>query len=217
MSKSALYQTIAVAAGFFAYSLGFTQMNILTPTECFLFGTVFILMAVLRNRINSRTKKRLQVSIDDLSLEIDYNLKILHDFWEYKQGYLNKLLSLSAALRGAQQIVVSKTENSITTDSVDSIEHDIDLLQWHRKEFEKPTSLYSLSAKEKQIVRQFYDNLVQITSKYNKIKKIGTKVAERTNLKEKLEALVTEVLDQGNPLKPHNNRFHDNALKNGRV
>jgi len=137
-----------------------------------------------------------------LSLEIDHNLKLLHDFWEEKQGYLNKPHSLSEAIRGAQQIVVSKAESSITTASIDSIEHDIDLPQWRRKKFDKPASLCGLSAKEKQGARQVYDNLGQITSKYEKIKELGIKVVRRTNLDEKFESLVNEVLNQGNPLKP---------------
>jgi hypothetical protein len=201
LSKSALYQTITVSSGFFVYGLGFIQMYILTPIECLCFGTIFILLAVLRNRVGSRTNKRTQVSTDELSLEIEHNLKLFHDFWEEKQGYLNKPLSLSRALRGAQQIVVSRTENSITTDSIDYIEHDIDLPQWHRKEFDKPTFLYGLSAKEKQSVKQFYDNLGQITSKYEKIKKLGNKVVRRTILNEKLETLAAKVFEQGNPLK----------------
>jgi len=208
LSKSALYQTITVSSGFFVYGLGFIQKDILTPIECLCFGTIFILLAILRNRIGSRTNKRPQVSTDELSLEIEHNLKLFHDFWEEKQGYLNKPLSLSRALRGAQQIVVSRTENSITTDSIDSIEHDIDLPQWHRKEFHKSTSLYGLSAKEKQSVKQFYDNLGQITSKYDKIKKLGDKVVRRTNLNEKLETLAAKVFERGNPLKPHNKSLH---------
>ncbi len=54
LSRSALYQTITVSGGFFAYTLGSVKMNILTPWECFGFGTIFILLAILRNRIGSR-------------------------------------------------------------------------------------------------------------------------------------------------------------------
>ena len=153
------------------------------------------------NNFDKVVEKQNQAVKNDLTLEIDHNLILLHDFWEKKQGYLNKPLSLSGTLHGAQQIVVSKTENSITTASIDSIEHDIDLPQWHRKEFDKPTSLCGLSVKEKQGVRQVYDNLGQITSKYDKIKKFGDKVVEKTHLNERFKTLVTEVLDRGNPLK----------------
>ncbi len=169
-------------------------MDILTPIECFGFGTIFILLAVLRNIIGGRATGK-------LSLEIDHGLKMLRDFWEEKQGHSNKSFSFSEASIKKQQIVVSKTKTSITTDSIDSIEHDIDLPQWHRNIFDMPTSLYCLSSKTKQNVRQFYDNLEQITSRYNKIKKYGDKIAEKTNLKEKFETLVTKVIDNGNPLK----------------
>lgn len=43
-------------------------MNILTPIECFYFGTAFILLAVLRNRIGSRTNKNKQILAVELTL-----------------------------------------------------------------------------------------------------------------------------------------------------
>jgi len=59
LSGSALYQTITVSGGFFAYTFGAVKMDILTSWECFGFGTIFILLAILRNRIGNRltTKK----------------------------------------------------------------------------------------------------------------------------------------------------------------
>ena len=68
MNKSGLYQTIAITGGFFAYSLVFVQMNILTPIECFYFGTAFILLAVLRNRIESRINKKKKILTGELVL-----------------------------------------------------------------------------------------------------------------------------------------------------
>lgn len=56
---------ITVSSGFFVYSLGFIQMGILTPVECFYLGTIFILLAVLRNRIGSRTNKKPKVSTNE--------------------------------------------------------------------------------------------------------------------------------------------------------
>ena len=69
MSKSSLYQTITVSSGFFVYSLGFVRMYILTPIECFLVGTIFILLAILRYLIDKRTPKKPKVSTSEFSLE----------------------------------------------------------------------------------------------------------------------------------------------------
>ena len=71
MSKSSLYQTIAVSGGFFVYSLGFVQMNILTPVECFGFGTIFLLLAVLRYRLDRFVKSKNKIVKD-----IFFNLNI---------------------------------------------------------------------------------------------------------------------------------------------
>ena len=69
MNKSTLYQTIAVSSGFLAYSLGFIQMNILKPLECFYIGTICILLAILRNSLGRRTGKKIQVSIMDSCIQ----------------------------------------------------------------------------------------------------------------------------------------------------
>ena len=113
------------------------------------------------------------------------------------QDFSNKPLSVSEALYKTTQIVISPTE---IVDR-DSIESEIDIPSWHRKIFDESTSLDALSEEEQQGATQFYDKLDQIRSKHEKIKKLGHKVVRRTNLEEQLEALVTEVLSQGNPLK----------------
>jgi len=191
LSKSALYQTITVSSGFFVYGLGFIQMYILTPIECFYFGTLFILLAILRNRIGNRTK-------GELSLEIDHNLKLLHKFWEKFQGFLSKPLSISECFRRTTQVVIGQSPTE--TAKIGFIESEV-LSCWHRKIFDTPTSLNSLSVDKQQNVRQFYDNLDAITSIYGKVIKLGDKVVGRTNINEKLEDLVVKVLEQGNPLK----------------
>ena len=92
MIKSALYQTITVSSGFFVYSLGFIQMNILTPIECFYFGTTFILLAVLRNRIESRTNKNKQILAVELTLRPS-RLNVYNetrDFLHFCIGYWTK-------------------------------------------------------------------------------------------------------------------------------
>lgn len=57
MSPAAFYQTITVCIGFFFYGAMFVKMDILTPVQCFLFGSLFILLAYLRNRIDNREQR----------------------------------------------------------------------------------------------------------------------------------------------------------------
>ena len=86
MNKSALYQTVSVSSGFFVYSLGFIQMDILTPIECFYFGTIFILLAVLRNRLDNSSKSKNRITKDVFSSlnipALKETLKYWGDSWD---------------------------------------------------------------------------------------------------------------------------------------
>ncbi len=57
MTLSAFYQTITISFGFFFYGAMFVKLGILTPLQCFLFGSSFIFLALLRNRIDNQAKK----------------------------------------------------------------------------------------------------------------------------------------------------------------
>jgi len=58
MSGSALYQTIAVCiVGLFG-TIALMTLEILTPLQCAGFGGAFLLVAILRNRIENRTIKK---------------------------------------------------------------------------------------------------------------------------------------------------------------
>lgn len=101
MSISALYQTIVVAIGFFIYSLGYIQMNILTPLQCFYLGTVFILLAILRNIIDKRKRLANGNSIEDdgiknLSPWIYFHS--LMERWKISEQALRQIISTTELL-----------------------------------------------------------------------------------------------------------------------
>lgn len=193
MSKSALYQTITVSSGFFVYGLGVTQMDILTPMQRFGFGTIFIFLAILRNIIGNKIT-------GELLLEIDHNLKLLHDFGK-RIGAFSKEepITVTQGFNKVQQVV---TENPSTI-SIHTISKNFYLAEtpiWHHKIFNKSTSLTALSKKKKQAARFFYDklNTITLTCENLRTSKGATIIRELEN---NLENIICDVLEQGNPLK----------------
>ena len=199
MSWSSLYIQILISLAIALGALILTITDILPLRVLIGLVPILVLLAILRNSIDKRTNKKSQLLTDELSLEIDHNLKLLCDFWEKFKGLLSEHLSLSEAIRKTTRVVIS--QSPMETAEIGSIESEIDLPIWHRKVFGMPTPLVGISNRKKQEVNQFYDNLETIASIYEKIKRFGYKVVRRTNLEEQLESLVTEVLKQGNPLK----------------
>jgi hypothetical protein len=136
----------------------------------------------------------------NLSLEIDHNIKLLHEFWE-KIGVSSakEPISITQALNKAKRIVSKKPTAKI----FHTIRKDYYLTEpprWHCKEVDKPTSLDALPEKEQQGVRQFYDKLDAIILIYKKLRtsKESSIIEELEN---EIETLIVEVLNQGNPLK----------------
>ncbi len=138
--------------------------------------------------------------ISELSLEIDHNLKLLHDFWgKIGISSTEKPMTLAQALNKSQRVVAEEPSSK----TIHTIRKDYYLTEppvWHRKIFDKPTSLIVLSEKKKQGARQFYDKLIAITSTYEKLRtsKGATIIGE---LKNNLEIIITELLNQRNPLE----------------
>ena len=171
-------------------------MEILTPIECFGFGTIFILLAVLRNVMGSKTTS-------ELSLEIDHNLKLLHDFWKMIGVSLEEEpITVTKGVTKVQQVVA---ENP-STKNIHTISKNFYLEEtpiWHHKIFDESTSLTALSKKKKQAARCFYNKLNTIASTCENLRtsKGATIVRELEN---NLKTLVSEVLERGNPLKKHN-------------
>ena len=110
---------------------------------------------------------------NELSLEIDYNLKSLQDFWEKLQGLSNKPLSVSEGFRRITQVVID--QSPIKTAEIGSMESGV-IPNWHRKIFNMQKFLNSLSNNKQQNIRQLYDNLDTIASTYGRIIKLGDKV-----------------------------------------
>ena len=133
MSISSLYQTITVACGFFVYSLGFIQMDILTPTQCFYFGTILILLAVLRNIIDKRKRlsngKPLQaMAMKDLSPWIYFNE--LLERWKLSEKELHQRIS-SVELRGKRHVDYTDYASSQATSwiiPIKKIETEFDII-----------------------------------------------------------------------------------------
>lgn len=178
MSKSALYQTIAVGSGFFTYTLGFAKMNILTPTECFAFGTVFILMAVLRNRIESRTNKKRGKFSKEYS---DFRNSFI-DFFEFLE---NSEFNLNAELlaefkrhKRAKDIFTHNLKGSIL------------------KKFDKKWAEYE---KEYNTVANLdvYSRFAAIAPSQEALKKATPLDAEQWNLdrKKKIHKIIAELLE----------------------
>ncbi len=135
----------------------------------------------------------------ELSLEIDHNLNLLHDFWK-KVGVssIEEPMTLTQALNKSQRVVVEDP----LLETIHVIRKDFYLTDppsWHRKIFDKPTSLDALSDGKQQGVRQFYDKLGSITSTYEKLRTSnGESIINE--LENKLEDIVIETLKRGNPL-----------------
>jgi len=175
-------------------------MQFLTNYNLSLMGFLFIALALLVNRSHSRkTRESRKLIKANLSFEIDHNLNLLHDFLKEIGISPTEPVTLSDALEKARLVVAEDP----SPEKVHAIREDFYLTEppiWNCKVFDNLTSLSFLSEKEQQDVRQFYDKLKLITSIYEKLRTSKEEsIVEK--LENKIESLVTEMLDWGNPLK----------------
>ena len=181
-------------------------------------------MTKSHNNSPNYSKKLTPKDFTELLLKIDLKLKLLQDFWDKYQDFLNKNawlctkkqnqpiiddlnehLSVSEGLRRNAQVVIN--QSTWEAAEIGFLESE-NLPRWHRNVFDNPKFFSSLSEEARKGVLQFYDNLDSITSIYEKIKRLGLKVVRRTNLNEQLERLVTETLEKAIHLKAHNHSQH---------
>jgi len=140
-----------------------------------------------------------ETTTKELSFEIDHNLKLVHDLGKEIGISPTEPVTLSDVLEKARLVVA---ENP-SPETVHAIREDLYLTEpptWNCKVFDNLTSLSFLPEKEQQDVRQFYDKLKLITSIYEKLRTSkGESIVEK--LENKIESLIAEMLDRGNPLK----------------
>lgn len=176
------------------YFIIFTLSLFLLLVSCITFlSSVFIPVK------KSNDRKKIKAL---LFLEIDYNLKSLQDFWNKLWGWIETdPISLAQGLERTQQVVINgdqpRTKEVIT---MRTNLYSTDSPIWHREQFDKPTSLDDLIGDEQQRIRQFYDNLKNITSMYKKLRSYRA-TSLISKCENELKTLIKKVLKQSNPLK----------------
>lgn len=151
------------------------------------------------NNFNEVVEKQNRAIKNDVALEIDQNLQLLRDFWDTFQRFQMAPSAITQALYNVARIVVDPTIMKTIPR-----EFRVDLSRWHHEILEKQTSLVSLSEKEAKNVRQFHYKLDTITSMYEELRSLGKSnddAMRRSELRDQWENIITEVLQQGNPIK----------------
>lgn len=141
-----------------------------------------------------------------LFLEMDHNLKTLQDFWNELWGWLEIAPTsiIDQVFEKTRQVVISEDQfytKKVITKRTNL--HSTNFPTWHHKIFDKPTSLDDLLCGEQQSVRQFYDNLEDITSMYEELRSYrATDLISKCE--SRLKGFIKKVLEQSNPLKTPN-------------
>ena len=191
-----------------------TTTNSINPYFIIFASSIFVLLVLCITFLSSVfipvKKSNSNKKIKSLLFsEIDHNLKLLQNFWDKLWGCLETApISIAQGFEKIQQIVIN--ENQPHTKRVVTMHTDLHSTNspcWHRKQFDKPTSLDDLLVDEQQSIRQFYDNLEDITSMYEKLRdyKATSLIAK---CESGLKILIKTMLTQGNPLKTPNQSLH---------
>ena len=160
-------------------------------------GIAFLSSVFIPVKKDSNSKKLLK----NLSLEIDHNLKLLQDFWDKLYGNLNTApMSITNGFKKIPQVVIGEDQSytgKVITRRADL--HSTNSPAWHRKQFNKPTSLDDLLGDKQQSVRQFYDNIEDITSMYEKLRSYRS-ASLISKCENKLKTFMEKMLERGNTL-----------------
>ena len=162
---NAIIATFAVSAILYCLKGWLKKMGIIIPN--YVIGAVGIsgLVYVAINIFLSKKPTKA-----NLSLEIDHDLKLLHDFWDEIWGELETSpITLAQAFNKSQQ-VVAETPSSEKIHAIRKDYYLTEVPSWHHKIFDSTESFHGLSEGEQQDVRQFYDNLGTITSTYENLR-----------------------------------------------
>ena len=159
---------------------------------------VFIFIALVINDFLKNKKARKEV-MSEFSSAIDEILNSLYEVW-------NKYQKTTKDIYQQKRVVVEANAfHTIPAEFRHILPGD---WRW------KITKLYPIPSafvkKEKTQIDKFCGNIIKIISLYNQIRDLGSgshDAAFLPAIRTQWESLISEVLEQGNPLKPHNKRI----------
>jgi len=194
---------VFLAFAFLAFGAMSFDMQFLTNYNLSLVGCLFIALAFLVNRVESRKTRESRKSIKDkLCFEIQNILETLDGFLKKYEDNIKDAWKYDG--------IVTSTNPPETVPA--QFKHPPPELR--QKFLKSYFPFHILSKKEAIEVAEFCNKIKDIVLLYEQLRTTGPQDFELT---EQWETLVSEVIEKGNPLKPHNNRFHDDGQKNGRV